>query len=210
MSNKKGRDHDGKSDDKRNEGKGLFSVTANLSSSSFGFFFSLPSTDPSTCPSSHVFLPHLSALQATSKGSSRTAATASYTADEVSQMRTHKRHLLVVIINVNCTIFVHFQVSIDDSDEDIPVMKATRPPPRHVFQCSVWYSSPSGEKPIDKYTVLYINGYLFFNVCLSLVYYRAAAPSSSSFTKYSSQSQSQSSRGIAFDDSDDDDDEVKD
>uniref|UniRef100_A0A3Q3WFJ8 Double-strand break repair protein MRE11 n=1 Tax=Mola mola TaxID=94237 RepID=A0A3Q3WFJ8_MOLML len=64
-------------------------------------------------------------------------------------------------------------------------------------------------KPIDKYTVLYINGYLFFNVCLSLVYYRAAAPSSS-FTKYSSQSQSQSSRGIAFDDSDDDDDEVKD
>lgn len=34
--------------------------------------------------------------------------------------------------------FMHLQVTIDDSDEDIPVMKAARPPPRYVcfsLQC---------------------------------------------------------------------------
>lgn len=56
--------------------------------------------------------------------------------ETMTHMKTVNTHLLVFNINaswiIHLLIFIHLQVTIDDSDEDIPVMKATRPPPRYV------------------------------------------------------------------------------
>lgn len=110
------------------------------------------------------------------------------------RMKTVNTHLHVSK-NVNSTIhrliFIQ-QLTIDDSDEDLPVMKATRPPSR--FVSVVQHSKRE----------FYVCVCVCLNLFFSLIYHRTS--SSSSITKYSSQSQSQSTRGITFDDSDDDDD----
>lgn len=83
------------------------------------------------------FIPRLSAFQATSQRPSRAGSTKSYMADEVRHTHTFNTQLLVLTQFVNCTSLQHLtsillQVTIDDSDEDIPVMKATRPPAKYV------------------------------------------------------------------------------
>ena len=52
--------------------------------------------------------------------------------------------------------FIHLQVTIDDSDEDVPVMKATRAPQRYVCVSPVLLCSLlKGDKDV-------VTGYIFF------------------------------------------------
>uniref|UniRef100_A0A3B4YBP4 Double-strand break repair protein MRE11 n=1 Tax=Seriola lalandi dorsalis TaxID=1841481 RepID=A0A3B4YBP4_SERLL len=122
----------------------------------------------------------------------------------------------------NAHFFLSFTLSfvaIDDSDEDISVMKAARPPPRYVCFC-LQCGSPAfqGRKKCSDTPGIYSFSFLssvsdilktnIFCFYLGLVLAHHRPASSSSFTKYSSQSQS--SRGVAFDDSDDDDEVTRD
>ncbi|PWA20415.1 hypothetical protein CCH79_00003839 [Gambusia affinis] len=90
------------------------------------------------------------------------------------------------------------EVIIDDSDEDIPVMKATRPTPRFVLR---QHLAEKSQRCISFLLASKLN--------FVPVKHRSSSLSSSSFPRYSSQSQSQTSRGVAFEDSDEEDNPFK-
>lgn len=88
---------------------------------------------------------HSSAFQASSQRPSRTKAATSYT-EEVNRSLTHTFFNLIVICRFQ--LWFHLQVTIDDSDEDFPMMKATRPPPRCVCFCDCFLYFLEEEIPI--------------------------------------------------------------